>query len=61
MAPSLLFLNQLKLAGGLALLEQVRFTQLPADTKPDGLMDTEVFLGASEENVRLTLFIQIST
>ncbi|KAI3355124.1 hypothetical protein L3Q82_017997 [Scortum barcoo] len=40
-----------RLTGGLALLEQVRFTQLPADTKVDGLMDTEVSLGASEENV----------
>jgi len=61
MGPSLLVLNQVKLlTGGLALLEQVRFTQLPADTKPDGLMDTEVFLEASEENVRWTLFIRIS-
>lgn len=58
MGPSLLFLNQVKrLTGGLALLEQVRFTQLPADTKPDGLMDAEVSLGASEENVTEIDFI----
>lgn len=44
-------LNQVKLAAGLALLEQVRFTQLPGDTEPDGLILAEVSLGASEENV----------
>ncbi len=47
MGPSLLFLNQVNLlTGGLALLEQVRFTRLPAVTNSDGLMDTEMFLGA---------------
>ncbi len=52
MGPSVLFLNQVKLlTGGLALLEQVRLTRLPAVTRSDGLMDTEVFFGASEENV----------
>ncbi|PWA25048.1 hypothetical protein CCH79_00015991 [Gambusia affinis] len=49
------FLNQEKLGGGLALLEQLNSTLLPTDTKADGLMDAEVFLGASEENETIYL------
>lgn len=40
------------MAGGLDLLEQVRFTLLPTDTKFEGLVDAKVFLGPSEENMR---------
>ncbi|KAF3836075.1 hypothetical protein F7725_028633 [Dissostichus mawsoni] len=37
MSPSWLSLNQVKLlTGGWALLEQLSFTQLHADTKPEG-------------------------
>lgn len=35
-------------AAGLAMLEQVRVTELPSCTGPEGSAETEVFLGGSE-------------
>lgn len=34
--------------GGLAMLVQVRVTELPSETEPDESADTVVFLGGSE-------------
>lgn len=44
-------LNQVKLiTAGLAMLVQVRVTELPSSTGPGGSTETEVFLGGSEKD-----------
>lgn len=38
-------------AAGLAMLVQVRVTELPSSTGPEGSTDTEVFLGGSARKI----------
>lgn len=44
-------------AAGLAMLVQVRVTELPSSTGPEGSTDTEVFLGGSERKIMFLVSI----
>ena len=50
-------LDQVYVAGGLASLLQVRVTELPSGTRPEGLTDTEGCPGASGEKHESIIYV----